>query len=56
MDLEQNVDLALRSVEQFSKSLDRLFDTLEQMYQTPDQKDIVGEKSFPVREGRYRVY
>ncbi|MBC7466422.1 MAG: hypothetical protein H7256_10555 [Bdellovibrio sp.] len=31
-------------------------DTLEQMYQTPGPKDTSGEKSFPIREGRYRVY
>ena len=27
LDLEQNVDLALQSVDQFAKALDRLFDT-----------------------------
>ena len=31
-------------------------DTLEQMYQTPESKNIIDEKSFPIREGRYRVF
>ena len=56
--LEQHRDAAaaLRSVEQFAKSLDRLFDTLEQMYQTPGPKDAHAEKSFPIHSGRYRVF
>jgi len=56
LQIEQNVDLALRSVEQFAHAIDRLMDTLEQMYQTAGPKDTVGEKSFPIREGRYRVF
>lgn len=56
LDIEKEMDLALRSVEQFSLAIDRLMDTLEQMYQTPGPKDSIGEKSFPIREGRYRVF
>jgi hypothetical protein len=56
LDIEKSMDLALQSVDQFAKSIDRLLDTLEQMYQTPEPKDSLGEKSFPIREGRYRVY
>lgn len=56
LEIEKNMDLALQSVDQFAKSIDRLLDTLDQMYQTPDPKDSLGEKSFPIREGRYRVY
>lgn len=56
LEIESELDLALRSVEQFATAIERLMDTLEQMYQTPDLKDASGEKSFPVQEGRYRVY
>jgi len=56
LEIEQDMDLALRSVDQFATAIDRLMDTLEQMYQTPGPKDTDGEKSFPIREGRYRVF
>jgi hypothetical protein len=56
LDLEKNIELAIRSVELFAESIERLMDTLEQMYQTPGPQDTVGEKSFPIREGRYRVF
>ena len=54
--IEKSAEIALRSVEQFANAVDRLMDTLEQMYQTPNPKDSNGEKSFPIREGRYRVF
>ena len=54
--LHQDAGAALRSVEQFSKAIDRLMDTLEQMYQTPGPNDTLGEKSFPIHSGRYRVF
>lgn len=56
LEIEKDMDRALRSVEQFSFAIERLMDTLEQMYQTPGPKDTFGEKSFPIREGRYRVF
>jgi hypothetical protein len=56
LEIEKELDLALRSVEQFALAIDRLMDTLEQMFQTPGPKDSLGEKSFPIREGRYRVF
>lgn len=56
LEIEQNFDLALNAVEQFANAIDRLMETLEQMYQTPGSKDTEGEKSFPIREGRYRVF
>jgi len=56
LSVEKNIDLALKSVDQFAKSIDRLMDTLEKMYQNPQPNDILGEKSFPIREGRYRVF
>jgi hypothetical protein len=56
IDIEKDIDLALRSVEQFAEAVARLMDTLEQMYQTPGAKDTSNEKSFPIREGRYRVF
>jgi hypothetical protein len=56
LEIEKDMDLALRSVEQFALAIERLMDTLEQMYQTPGRKDTFGEKSFPIREGRYRIF
>lgn len=55
-EIEQSIDLALKSVDQFNKAIDRLCDTLEQMNRTSKQKDTDSEKSFPIREGRYRVF
>jgi hypothetical protein len=53
---EQDVEAALRSVGRFAEAMDRLFDTLEQMYQSPGPKDAGSEGSFPVHNGRYRVF
>jgi hypothetical protein len=54
--IEKDEGPALESVNRFSKAMDRLADTLEQMYQTPDLKDTQGEKSFPIRDGHFRVF
>ncbi len=56
LEIEQDSKLALRSVQQFNDTIDRLMETLEQMYKTQNPKDTEGEKSFPIREGRYRVF
>lgn len=56
LEIQKDLDLALRSVNQFARAVDRMMDTLEQMYQTPGPKDTFGEKSFPIREGRYRIF
>lgn len=56
LEIEKDVELAIESVDRFAKSIDRLADTLEQMYQTPKSKDTEGEKSFPIRDGQYRVF
>ncbi len=56
LDIENDFELAIESVDRFSKAIDRLADTLEQMYQTPDSKDTHGEKSFPIRDGQFRVF
>lgn len=56
LEIEKDMNLALRSVDQFSAAIDYLMDTLEQMYQAPGPNDTYGEKSFPIHEGRYRVY
>lgn len=56
LEIEKDMGLALRSVEQFAHAIDRLMETLEQMYQTPGPKDTFDERSFPIREGRYRVF
>ena len=55
-DIEKDLELALHSVDQFGQAIDRLMNTLEQMFQTPGLKNTFGEKSFPIREGRYRVF
>jgi mRNA-degrading endonuclease RelE of RelBE toxin-antitoxin system len=55
-EIERNDEIALRSVEHFAKSIDHLVDTLEEMYQHPKARDLKGEKSFPIRSGRYRIY
>jgi len=54
--IENNLELALRSVEQFDAALERLLDTLEAMYKSPAPEDTHGMKSFPIRDGRYRVF
>jgi hypothetical protein len=56
LEIEKDAELAIASVDRFSKSIDRLVDTLEQMYQTPKSKDTEGEKSFPIRDGQFRVF
>ncbi len=54
--IENDLESALRSVEQFDSALERLLDTLEAMYKSPATKDMIGVKSFPIRDGRYRVF
>ena len=56
MEFENDFDRAIESVSNFSKSIDRLAETLEQMYQSPRPQDVDGEKSFPIRDGMFRVY
>ena len=56
MSIEEDFDKAIDSVVKFSEAVDRLVDTLEQMYQNPILKDIEGEKSFPIRDGHLRVF
>lgn len=53
--IEMDHDRALRSVELFIEAIDRCFSTLETMYQIPSEKDL-GEKSFPLKNGRYRIF
>lgn len=53
---DNNLELAIRSVEQFAKSIELMIDTFEQMYQNLKPNDSQGEKSFPIKDGRYRVY
>lgn len=55
-DLEKDIGPVLRSVDEFAKALDRLLDTLEAMYKNPAPEDTHGIKSFPIRDGRYRVF
>lgn len=54
--IENDLELAIESVDRFAKSIDRLADTLEQMYKTTRPEDLEGEKSFPIRDGQYRVF
>jgi len=55
-EIEKDIEPALRSVDQFADAVYRFLDTLERMYQNPNPKDSVGEKSFPIKDGRYRVF
>lgn len=56
LEIQQDEQAAIKSVDQFAQAIEHLFDVLEQMYQTPRPNDAIGEKSFPIREGRYRVF
>lgn len=54
--MEEDTERALHSVEQFNIAIDRLLNTIETMYQNPQSQDHFGLKSFPIREGRYRIF
>ena len=56
--LEESLDeqKALESVEKFANDLESVFSTLDTMHQTPRENDSDGIKSFPVSEGRYRLF
>ncbi len=56
LELHGDVDMAIQSVDRFSKAIDRCLDVLEQMYQSPRPGDDLAEKSFPIDNGRYRVF
>jgi hypothetical protein len=56
LELEGDADRALKSVEEFISAVDRFIDTLEAMYQNPNHKDHLGQKSFPIHNGRYRIF
>jgi hypothetical protein len=56
LEIQNDIEAAIRGVANFAKVIDKFSDTLEQMYQTPGAKDIFGEKSSPVGDGRYRVF
>ena len=55
-EIQNDVETAIRGVTKFASSIDRFLDTLEQMYQNPNPKDVIGERSSPVGDGRYRIY
>jgi hypothetical protein len=55
-EIEKSEELALRAIMLFSESISELMNTLEGMYINPKQQDLKGERSFPIRNGRYRVY
>ena len=54
--IQNNVEAAIRGVSKFSEEIDKFLDILEQMYQSPNSKDILGEKSLPISKGRYRIF
>ena len=56
LEIEGDADRALNSVEQFAKAIDRFLETTLAMYQSPSPKDHLGEKSFPIHNGRYRIF
>ncbi len=47
---------ALKSVEQFTIAFDRFLSTIKAMYQNPSTNEKLGEKSFPIHKGRFRIY
>ena len=56
LELHGDVERAISSVDHFSKAIERCLDVLEQMYQNPRPGDDFSEKSFPVDNGRYRIF
>lgn len=56
LEIEGSVERAISSVEQFTSSINSFLVTIEAMYQSPVEKDLYGEKSFPIRNGRYRIF
>lgn len=54
--LEVDAERALRAVEQFNTAIDRFLSTLEGMYQNPQSHNHFGLKSFPIQDGRYRIF
>jgi hypothetical protein len=54
--IEADAQKALHSVEQFNSAIERFLDTIETMYQNPSSDDQQGQKSFPIRDGRYRIF
>lgn len=56
LELQSDVEAAIRGVENFADAINRFVDTLEQMYQTPNPKDVSSERSSPVGDGRYRIF
>ena len=55
LEIQNDVDAAIRSVDSFSKSIEKFIATTEQMYQTPRVMDISGERSSSVGDDRYRI-
>lgn len=55
-EIEKDEFKALKSIQNFAEAFERLMSTLEQMYQNPERKDSKGIKSFPIHEGRYRIF
>lgn len=56
LNFEKDHSLALNSVNNFNSSFEDLCQTLEGMYQSFTQQDGLGIKSFPIMNGRYRVF
>ena len=56
LEIQKDVETAIHGVDTFAKAIDKLVDTLEQMYQTPGSKDVLSENSSPIGDGRYRVF
>jgi hypothetical protein len=54
--IEVDAQKALQSVEQFNSAIERFLDTIEAIYQTPNAHDQLGQKSFPIKDGRYRIF
>jgi hypothetical protein len=56
VEIQNDVEAAIRSVDTFAKAIDKFIDTTEQMYKNPRALDSSGERSSPVGDGRYRIF
>ena len=54
--IEEDARKALHSVEQFNSAIECFLDTIEAMYQNANSHDQHGQKSFPIKDGRYRIF
>lgn len=54
--IQKEPSAALKSVEHFTIAFDRFLSTIQAMYQNPSTNEKLGEKSFPIHQGRFRIF